>query len=494
MDNIGISFPDLWHALRRRKLRLLLAAAVGCAIAVAISLGMPVHYTSEALLEVEAHSPLTRELDPGIQATTADQVRTEADILQSRALADTVVRDLNLGHAADLDAAVRKPTWIDWIALGWQKLHAYVDGLVGGTATVADPESNAVALFERRLQVVANEKSHIVTIRLQTGSAKLSADVINDLMAKYLSSQVAANLGVSTMENQWLTEHLAALQHDVDEAAARAQAFRDANGLVDIQAGSLAALQLSEKQQNLSAARQELAKAQAAFDTATTASQTGSGFVGQEALGSSLIQRLREREAEVLQHIANLEQRDGDSSPYMPPVRAELNSIRQQIASETSKIVKALGRDVATARIRVSRLEAMVADSQTQARQNVGAAATLAQLNQEVDAKRHVYNAFLTRMEQTQLTSTKFPAARVVSAAVPPLKPDGVPLPIVAVMGVVAGLFLSIAIFLLRHMLSRNISSAKEMEFLTGVTPIGTMPALPGAGGLPIPMRILDMS
>jgi|SRR5271165_5940065 len=483
MDDTGISLKDFLHTLRRHKFHMLLAIVLSGAIAVAISQGMPAHYTSEALLEVEAHSPLTRELDPAVQATTPDQVRTEVDILQSRALADSVVRELHLADAPDFKAAVRAPTWIDRITLGLHNARAYVQDVLG-LGGPSDPIADTIALFRRRLSVQADEKTHIVAVYFQSGSPQLSADVVNTLLAKYLSNQVAANLGVTAQENQWLNEHLAALQREVDQAAAKAQAFRQANGLVDIQAGTLSAIQLNEKEQNLSNARQELARAQAAYDTAVTASKTGSGFVGQEALGSELIQRLREREAEVLQRIANMKQRDGENSLYMRPVMAELDSIHRQIANETNKIVSALGLNVSTAQIRVNRLEVTVADAQEKERRNGGSAARLAQLNQDTDAKRHVYNAFLTRMEQTQLTSTKFPSARVVSPAVPSSEADGTPLLLAAIMGTIVGAFLSIATILLRYVLARKVSSTKDIEYLTGLTPIGSVPAA---------RRILDM-
>jgi succinoglycan biosynthesis transport protein ExoP len=493
MDNIGVGLADFWHVLRRRMLRLCLAAILGAALAVAISEALPVHYTSEALLEVEAHTPLMKEMNPGATATTPDQVRTEADILESRALTESIVRDLKLMDAADFKSASRPPTWTDRIYIGLQEARSYALNLLG-LHTQVDPLSDAVDLFQRRLQVVANEKSHIVAVRVQTGSAQLSADVVNNLLTRYLSNQVAGNLSVSAQENQWLTEHLAALQHDVDEAALRAQAFRDANGLMDIQAGALPAVQLNEKEQNLSAARQELSKAQAAFDSAAKALQTGSGFVGQEVLGSLLIQRLREREADVLQRMANLRQRTGDSTPYLAPLQAELASARAQIAVETGHIVNALRRDVDLARDRVNSLQTMVTDSQVRAQRNAAAADTLTRLTQEVDAKRHVYIAFLTRMEQTQLASTQFPTARVVSPAVPPFKADGMPPIIVAILGAVAAVFLAIAALLLRWALDRRVTSVANLEVLTGATPICAMPALPGAGGLPVAMRILDMN
>lgn len=492
MDRAGLDFVDFWRALKHRKLYLLAAVIVGGAAAVAISQALPVHYTSEALLEVEANSPLTRELNPTTFPTTAEQVRTEVDILQSRALTDQVIQELHLADDPSLKAAQRPPTWIDWMTIKAHAIEKQAQELLGIQSAV-DPADVARDLFDRRLEVLANERSHIVGIRFQSGSPTLSAIIVNTLLKDYLARQVGANQAVSEQENQWLTEHLKELQRAMDEAAQRAQAFRDANGLVDIQAGALPAVQLNEREQALSNARQELAKAQAAYDTAKAAQKTG-GFVGQEALGSQLIQRLQERQAEVMQRMANLRQRAGENSVYMQPVQAELSTIRQQIASETAKIVASLRRDVELAKDRVASLQATVVTSQAQARHNVAAAAVLAQLNQDVEAKRHVYTAFLTRMEQTQLASTKFPSVRVVSPAVPPAKSDGMAPWIVGVLGAMAALFLTMAIVLLRHVMSGRIGSARDVEVLTGVSPIGSMPALPGARGMPIPMRILDMA
>jgi capsular exopolysaccharide synthesis family protein len=493
MDKFGVGFAEFWHSLRHRKFRVLLAAMFGAASAVAISEGLPVHYTSEALLEVEAHTPLMREMNPGATVTTPDQVRTEADILESRSLTEAVVRDLRLMDAADFKSATRSPTWMDWIVIGLHEGKSHAMDLLGLHEAI-DPLSDTIDLFQRRLQVVANEKSHIVAVRIQTGSPELSAKVVNSLLSRYLANQVTANLSVSAQENQWLTGHLEALKHDVDEAAMRAQEFRDANGLMDIQAGAIPAVQLNEKEQAFSAAKQELAKAQAAYDTATKAAQSGSGFVGQEVLGSLLIQRLREREGDVLQRIANMKQRSGDSAPYLAPLQAELSSVRAQIATETAHIVNALRRDVDLARDRVNSTQAMVTDSQVRAQHNAAAADTLARLTQEVEAKRHVYIAFLTRMEQTQLASTQFPTARVVSPAAPPSKADGAPAIIVAILGAGAAVFVTVSALLLTCVVNRRVESAGNLEVLTGAAPIGAIPALPGSGGLPVAMRILDMN
>jgi capsular exopolysaccharide synthesis family protein len=493
MERVGLGLQDLYQALRRRKSVLLSAALIGGGLMVAISNGLPLHYTSEGLLEVEGHSALTKELNPVAHPTTPEQVRTEVDILQSRALADTVVRKLDLADAPAFKEAPRDPTWIDRIDMALKDARENVEERLGLTLPVDRLEA-ARELFRKRLEVVATEKSHIVAVRFKTGSPDLSAHVVNTLLAEYLDRQVAANVSVSEQENQWLTKHLTELQQAVDDAARQAQEVRDASGVVDIQAGALPAVQLNEQELALSNARRDLAKAESAYDTAAKSFQDKSGFSGQEALGSQVIQRLLGQQADILQRIASLRQRGGDNSMYLPPVQAELASVRQQLSSETAKIIVSLRREVDLARDRVRTLEATVSESQARARQNVATAALLAQLNQQVEAKRHVYIAFLTRMEQTQLASTQFPTARVVSTAAPPPRADGLPTWLVMILGVIAAEFFAVAFILLRMVLRGKITSAKDLELLMGIPPIGSIPSLPGPGGMPFAMRILDMT
>ena len=250
--------------------------------------------------------------------------------------------------------------------------------------------------------------------------------------------------------------------------------------------------QLNQNEQELSNAGQDLTKAQASYDTATgsAVSRPGSRV---RSVGFALIQRLRDRESES-NRLANLSERYGDTSPYVRPLTAELGAVRQQITSETTKIIM---RWAATSRRRKSgsRTSRLWWPRQAQAGERGRAEATLAQLNQDVDAKRHVYTAFLTRMEQTQLTSTQFPSARVVSVAAPPPKSDGWPLWVIVFLGMIVGAFIAVAVILARLALGGRISSVKDVELITGTPPITSIPALRGAvDGRPIAARILDVS
>ena len=150
----------------------LFGRGVRWAIMAAISLGSPVHYTSEALLEVEAHTPLTRELNPSILSTAPDQVRTEADILKSRALAASVVRELDLSHAPDFVAAPRPPRGSIRSPFG-RRPRTGIQELLGQPDDSDNSIDDAVSLFRKRLLVIVNDKSHIVDCALPDRIARI---------------------------------------------------------------------------------------------------------------------------------------------------------------------------------------------------------------------------------------------------------------------------------------------------------------------------------
>lgn len=488
---MDIDFPDLGRLLWRRKLPLVLAAAIGGAGAFLISKAMPVVYTSEALMEVQARPAVGNDANAAALTITPGKVRTEADIISSRALSADVVHELGLVNNPALKAEPRPPTWLDRTNLWLHNAKVYVETLAGSPPH-EDPVAKAVKLFQKRLLVSTNDKSNIVTVRFTAGTPELAADVANDLVKTYMTSQLDANQQVNAQESQWLTKHLQKLQQDVEDAEAKVEAFRAANGLLSIQAGALSAVQLNQDEQALAVAQQDLARAQAAY---TTATQPHSGdFTGHEALSSQLIQRLREREAEAAQRYANMRSRFGESSPFLNASRAEMNSLNQQIARESAKIVGSLHRDLKVAQDRVASLQHMVDQSSARAQKSVAAAAGLAELKQVADARRHVYTAFLTRMEQTELAAAQTPSARLVSAAVPPDKSDGLPDSIVAPFGAAIGLFAMLTWYFLRFLIAGKVTSGRDLATLTEVEMAGSIPALPGRRGMPVPMRILDMA
>jgi capsular exopolysaccharide synthesis family protein len=480
---------DLLRLLWRRKVILALSAVLGAVLALGAMRFAPLRYGAEAQLLVENRELMIPELNSGVaqqQSTVLSRTRTEADVLRSRGILERAVQDLDLADHPRLDAVSRLPDWLTLARTALDEQVARIRALFEEAATQPEAEAapedrlaSAVLLLQRRLRVSSDEHSRVITVRLQTGSPTLSAQILNTLLERYIADDVSMRQQATMQAHAWLSERAAALREDVIAADARVQAFRSEHRLLDVATGSsLPSVLLNEQESRLSQARQEFARLQSALETARQSAVRGSAAGGaQETLSSLLIQRLRDREAEIRQRISNADERLGPRHPDRMAAEAELRNLRRQIDDEATKILTSISRETEIARQQVDGLQLFVDRLRSNAQRAASAEVTLAQLTGEAEAKRQVYNAFLTRAAQTQLASAQFPPARIVSPAVPPRHPDRLSNAVVAAFGAATGLFLTAGIALLRHHGHSPLNSAQELAAVTGLPNLGALPA-----------------
>jgi uncharacterized protein involved in exopolysaccharide biosynthesis/Mrp family chromosome partitioning ATPase len=491
----GMGVFEFLQLLWRRRMALVVSAVLLAGLAFAVAASLAPRFTAEGLLLVEVREPLIPELLTSTVAnngaTPALQPRTEASILRSRSLAEAVVRDLDLTAQPEFDADAPPVGWADearrWLAALPRRL--------GIGAAAEDPHGDrvefAVRQVQRALDVSLDNHNRIIRVAFTARSPEIAAAVANGTMDRYITNEVAAKRDITVQAHRWLTERTVALRDDVEAADRRVQDYREEHALLSVQAGSLASVQLGSEQGQLSAARQEVARLQSALDTAIRAVEArgAAGAAAQEALASPLIQRLRDRETEVGQRLAGLSQRLGARHPDVAAAERELRDVRRQIELETGKLVESLRRDVAIATARADDLAARVAASESVARRAAVAEVTLQQLIHDADAKRQVYHAFLTRVDQTQLASAQFPPARIISRADPPAKKSGPSKTLAGMFGGVAGLLLGAGMIATRHLTRGRVGSAAELMAVTGLPNLGTLPRITGPrrAALPAP-------
>ncbi|MBL6081098.1 AAA family ATPase [Belnapia sp. T18] len=431
-------------------------------------------FGSEGLLLIENREMGVPELQlPGGGSTGIVRVRTEMDILRSRALVEQTVTQIGLAAVAGPDfAGSRRSQTIDWLADALQKLRAFASALWPEDAA---PPRNALEettlAVQRKLDVRAAENSNIVQIRFAHGSAEKAAAFVNGLMHNYIAQDFEAKRNATVQANAWLNERLGVLGAEVEALEQRMQEERLRRGLIEVTAGSIASLTVGELQTRLATAREEFERVQAALENG----------VLQEAIRAPLVQALRIREAEVLQRLGSLGQRLGPRHPDLRAGEVELRDLRQQIGLEIEKLAAGQRREVAVAGSRVEEAEHALEGARATAQRTATGNEVLARLRREADAKRGLYEVFLRRAEQTRLASAQFPGARVVSDAVASVRPGNTPVAVLGILGGVAGLLLASAVAVLRKATRSRIESSRDLLDVTGSTNLGSLPALSGS-------------
>ena len=480
----GVATVDLLQLLWRRKVVLLLSGLVTGVIALYIAILLPPGFIGEGLLLVEAREPQIPEL--AMIATnppaSSPRNRTESDVLRSRALIETVVRQLNLAADPEFVAGAAASRLRRTLAAAVREAADAIGGSIGaGIVSVLPPlvtEPDAAQRLEaavntvrQNLRVTQDDSSRVLAVRFTASSPSVAAAVINTLFERYISAEIAARRYVMVQTNRWLTERAAALWPEVEMADRAIQQYRNENPLLELAQGSLAALQLNNRETELSAARQDLVRREAALDAAR-----GTGF--RDALESPMIQQLRDREADANERLTIIAHRLGIHHPDYIAAASALQQVRRDVETATAKVVTSMQQEVTNAARRVADLEARVAASETLAERSAAAGIRLAQLTRDADAKRRVYEAFMTRAAETQPSSAQFPPVRVISPAIPPEKPDGLPLAVVGAFSALAGSFAAAAVSILRCLRRGSIRSVRELAAVADVPCLGALPML----------------
>jgi succinoglycan biosynthesis transport protein ExoP len=477
VNSYGISVAALPAILLRRKWPILLSGLLTAVLALGITKVIPYSYVAQGALIIDTPQVGTMGGGgtEGVMLTQAEILRTQQDVIRSRGLVEQVVSSLNLAKAQGLAAGTRLPTWlagyetkvVDWV-------HYVTNTIDSDNAPedATDPETEAsIQYVLKHLQLESTEQSSVVSLQFAARTRDLAVSVLNAIMNTYIADLGSAKQQQRADTNRLMMQRAAAMKVEADDAQKKLEAFLRQHGMPEVQGSLGPALQLSRNQDQLSAARAELARKQAKLEVIT---HFGASTLP-EVLESPTIQRYHETESEVLGKLALF----GPSDPRRGPLNSALISIRSQITRETDKIASSIRRDVDIANANVNHLEAAVAFDSSASQASSVAAVTLGSLKSDVEAKQQMYIAFqksasdqaLRQMAQAPLAHILFPAAPA------PARHLGLP---ALALGLLAGIMLSSAVVVLRYVFNDTIHTALDLAIATGLPVVASLPEIKG--------------
>ncbi|MBL8701927.1 MAG: polysaccharide biosynthesis tyrosine autokinase [Alphaproteobacteria bacterium] len=482
------------------------AVLAGLAAAAALQLVTP-RYAAQGMLVIESQRLNIPELQGAVADATLDSaiVRSEVQILRSRALVAAVAQSLALDRRPEFNpppdadgttarlwraALARLPT-------AWRER---IETMEGGTEAPSEPPSSqaveaaVVARVQGDLAVSNDGRSHIVSVEFLGEDPELSAAIVNRLMERYIADKTATRSRTNQEASAALGNRLEELRGEVEELDRQVQEYRRRYELVETRLGTVGSQQIADLNTQLTLARAERAQVESRLQAASGVARGPRGAADiQEVLGSPLIVRLREREAEIAQREAEISTRFGPNHPQRRQAQAELAEIRRSLGGEIDKVVGSIRAQFDAARNRERALDRQLAELRERATRATQAESELRQIEKEADARRLLYQSFQQRAE---LTATATPAqlqsnARIVSAAVAPLRPAtprrALVLPLAALGGALAGCGAA----LLRTRRDDGFTRLDAVAAATGLPGLAAIPRLPGRKLRASPARVV---
>jgi uncharacterized protein involved in exopolysaccharide biosynthesis len=295
-------------------------------------------FTSEASILIEDNRSVFARPNgegQGGSALDAETVASQVQLLLSRDLAAHVVRELRLTELKEFDylkGGISLPKRL-LVAMG-----------IARDPRLLTAEERAIKSYYDKISVFKVSTSRVIAVRFTSKNPELAAKIANAIADQYIALQLEAGRQSTVRAAEWLGEQVSELRSRVEEAEARVERFRSANGLLRGSGdASLTSQQLSELNSELIRAETARAEAHARAETIRQSVRAGGDLSGNaEVMNSQLIQRLLEQQVTLKRRIAELRPTLLPQHPRMRELMAELSDLKLQIRGEAEKIALGL--------------------------------------------------------------------------------------------------------------------------------------------------------
>lgn len=497
---------QIMHTLWRRKMIIIATSFIITLLAVLGVMQATPLYVAEAQLVVERQRDRTLEFRQVLQGGRFDHYtnRTEAAVLMSRGLAGKVVDELDLVNhplfnsslaepkpeglldRIDLRGFVRSliPDWVRDELRGGDKKTKASEETYTKAEMAAYFREDVLEDFLSGVDVDSSESSRVLDVQYISTDPEFAAQAANALAEVYINETVLRKFAANARATDWLNQQVSELRQRLEVSRNALEAHRRTMGFVDVKGeSSVLGQQLGQLNIDLVRARSGRAEADARYQQIQKLLQSeGGSESAATVLDSQLIQRLREQEAAVIRQLGELKTQLRGRHPKLILKESELSDLQNKISREVEKITTSLGNELEIAEIR----ERTTADEIERLKQAIlkqnESVVTLRALESEVAANDAIYQTILTRFKETDVQddATQQADARLISPAVPPLRPSYPRKTLIVFVALMASFVVGIVlVFILEH-LDVGFRSIPQIEQITGVPSLGIMPKLHG--------------
>ncbi len=442
-------WDDLVRVARERRSLIQIVAAAAVALTLAVLYALPTLYSTSASVMLDPRKNNVADLSSVLSQLPTDpsSLQNQIQILNSRDLAQEVVAKLKLYEDPEFNASLQPATTAALLAaLDPRNWFAQA----GGDDARAEHEK-IVNAFLADLSVDAQGLSTTLTVRFTSRDPEKAALIANTLVDTYIDDQVEAKRAVGEKTTDWLvtrTRELAA-QLQVQESAV--QRYKADYNITEAADGtSLADQQITAISNQLVLARADLAQKEATGNRVTALIKAGDTADVSQILASPLIVQLRTQQAQLIAQEADLATRYGPRHPKYEAVQTQKRDLDSKIETEVSRAAGSISNDVVVSRAQVASLQGSLSAAEKQASAQNLVRVKLRALQSNAQSTRTMYEAFVTRLRETQDQDViQNPDARVISRAAVPTVPSSPKRMLIATASIPAGLLLGLLAALL---------------------------------------------
>jgi exopolysaccharide transport family protein len=462
--------------IKRKWTVLACAAGIFAVVAIATLRMTPVYEASGSVAVNKPDQGLLNFKDsPTVNVDYYDptDLDTEVRVLQSDQLALLVIRQLNLDKRPEFGGSpATKPTntlTVDPL----QSDSTQTSELLGG--------------FKGGLHVAAIPNSRIIEIHYRSTDPQTAASIVNTLANVYVEQNFKTKFESTMQTADWLSKQLVDLQMKVEssqEKLVRYQKAHDILGLDEKQ--NITTQKLDELNKELTSAesdrmsKESLYKlAQSGNIEALSAAPVAGAAAGTNAgsTGSTLLDSLRSRQADLKIQIAELSTQFGPAYPKVAQLNNQLKEVEAEIQTESHKTADRLHNQYLAALARENMLHEALNRQKGEANQLNESAIEYNLLKRDVETNRTLYEGLLERLKEAGITAgLRSSNVKIVNAARVPVGPSEPNVPRNLAFGLLLGLTSGIGLAFLLENLDNTVRTPEQAQVISLLPTLGMVP------------------
>lgn len=486
-----VTIADLLLILRRRRKQIAITTVICFLVGVIVCVFMTPKFEGKGIVEIQKTSAdmlglqnmMAGASDGPNDALNANlDLQTEAEILQSDALALKVIKDLHLDETRDF-----QPKWtpLSWIGYLFPSSSASEPDVIGATLEDSPQRrTRALKVFAAHLKVKPVPGTRLIQISYFHSDRRVAPAVVDDLVRALKDYGFQTRYAATRESSEWLNGQLADLKQQSQDLQAKVAKLQKDSGVYSLgtdsqgrdQVYSSTLDRLQQATTALMAATSNRIMKGAVYQTAKNGDpELISALAGGTLMGASagvqnsftLLQTLRSQQASLQAQLAQDSSKFGADYPKLADERSALQSVTKDISEEVDRIGKRAENDYRAAHETEEHLKAVYVESKAEAERLNDKAIEYGIAKQEADDSRGLYEDLYKRLKEAGvIAGFRSSNIAVVEPGRVPAKPAKPNPPIYLGISLFAGLFMGVCVALFSDSVDTKIQSIEGMEQL----------------------------
>ncbi len=471
---------DYWHLILKRRW-VVLSCLLVVFFTVAIgTLKQKKVYEGNVLVEIDPEPPNVLNFKEFLQINNEDEdtyLQTQYKVLQSRSLAEHVVRDLKLYLYPEFYQSHRLFGLI-------QKDPKHIPSPAdpGPPDPDSDAFRNSVANFSSEVGVDPISRSNLVRVSFDSHDPQLAARVANQLASDYIDQNLQVKWDETNKASEWLKKQLVKLKANYEKSEDALQEYAAKNSIVFInEKQNLVNARLEQLQQEYTKAQADRFRKESLYNLV----QAGRVQDLPGVLSNQLIQNLTEKLATLNEEYAQLTTKVKPDYPTAVALKKQIDAIHSTLDEHKQALAKNVVEDYKAALANEDYLANAIND-QKKAVNEIGQKTIQYDfLQREVDTNKQLYDGLLQRLKEAQVSAgLKASNIRIVDTSEVPKIPVKPRIVLNLALGLILGLGMGIGLAFFQEYLDKTLKTPDEVEHLVRLPSLGILPtfALNGSG------------